>query len=90
MKYLAICRTHGHLNKACWLDDCDDFWHAVEKARFLPRPKEPLPPKPVCHGGHDYLHSSAVHEWQRACTRVHLSNDGRISEVLELKPFMGG
>lgn len=71
-----------------WIRGAQDFWDAVEKARYLPQRPLPEPPKPEKRAGHDHLRAAELHEWDRKCVRVRIANDNRIAEVVAIKPFM--
>lgn len=88
--HITICRTYGGTNKTIWLEDCESFWAAVEKARYLPQPTIPHPPKPVTRGGWEHLHAARVYEWKKDKTRVDIENGGRIKDVLEIKEWSLG
>ena len=81
MIFIAYCVTYGGQATVRWIRDVEDFWEAVEKARYLPEKELPLPLAPEEAKGWDHLRSSEIHAWQKECTSIRIINSDRIKTV---------
>lgn len=88
--HIVICKTYDGANKTVWLENCESFWAAVEKARYLPQKKLSYPPMPIKRAEFCHLHGAALHEWHRKKTKIDIENGGRIKEVREIREWTLG
>lgn len=87
--YIALCRLYNNEGKTIWLYNCNDFYDAVEKSRYLPRSQKELPviseetknlPK--------HLLSAAMLKYTNDCYKVQWENAEMIKEVFEVREWM--
>ena len=85
MNYLVGLTLHSGQPTVTWLRNCQDFWDAVEKSRYLVQPKLPEPPKPVKAPGYDHLFAGELHDWMKTCAAIRRKNDQRVKSVEYIK-----
>lgn len=85
--HIVICRTYNNLKKTVWLEDCADFWAAVEKARYIPQNKLPLAALPNIEGLPRYLIVPRMLDYTKDCRAIQEINYLRIAEILEIKKW---
>jgi hypothetical protein len=85
--HIVICKTYDGTNRTIWLENCESFWAAVEKARYLPQKKLNYPAAPVCD---EFYMAARTHEWHREKTKIDIENGDRIKEVIEIREWTLG